>query len=84
MDAEVFVLDRSPQRLRGLAAHIATVLTVYGVPHDAVGTMSGAVPFNSTKAWVSVNLARHPLPSLGLHKVTDQQRKRSKCLTDPQ
>ncbi len=69
MDAEVFLLDLSPERLRRLeiqrqgrlvssreTTHTAPVITRHGVQHDAVGNMPGAVPFTATEALVSVTL----------------------------
>jgi alanine dehydrogenase len=72
MDAEVFLLDLSPERLRRLESqrqgrlvslvssrettHTAPVITRHGVQHDAVGNMPGAVPFTATEALVSVTL----------------------------
>ena len=58
MDAEVFLLDLSPERLRRLESqrqgrlvssrettHTAPVITRHGVQHYAVGNMPGAVPY---------------------------------------
>lgn len=63
MDAEVFLLDLSPERLRRLESqrqgrlvtsrettHTAPVITRHGVQHYAVGNMPGAVPFTAAVA----------------------------------
>ena len=54
MDAEVMLLDRSPERLRSLEAYRSGRLM--SVVSSAVGNMPGAVPFTSTEALVSVTL----------------------------
>lgn len=63
MDAEVFLLDLSPERLRRLESqrqgrlvssrettHTAPVITRHSVQHYAVGNMPGAVPFTAAVA----------------------------------
>jgi hypothetical protein len=59
MDVEVFLLDRSPQRLRGLAASLDR-FRLHGVQPDALVTLpGGAVPCTSTEALVSLTLVGH-------------------------